>query len=82
MDDAGAWPVHPPAHRWALLWLTDRETRDAGRTHCFSFDRKCAVTRAWCGWLWVVAVWQSADQREREIEAADAGSVARLVRGV
>ena len=29
-----------------------------------------------------VALWQSAEQRCREVEAADAASVARLVRGV
>ena len=29
-----------------------------------------------------VVLWQSAEQRRREVEAADAASVARLVRGV
>ena len=29
-----------------------------------------------------VALWQSAEQRRREVEAADAASLARLVRGV
>ena len=66
----------------ALLWLTDRETSDAGTaTDCLSQSwMRCGavLTRL----AVAVVSWQSAEQRCREMEASDAASVARLVRGV
>ena len=46
------------------------------------FDHACGVVQAWRGLLWLWRCWQSVEQRRREVEAADAASVARLVRGV
>ena len=47
-----------------------------------SFGRACAMVRAWRGLLWPLCCRQAAEQVCREVEAADAASVARLVRGV
>ena len=67
----------------AMLWLADRE-RDERRWYDHCFFR--LIVHVLCSGLTtlVVAVplWQSAEQRCREMEAADAASVARLVRGV
>ena len=47
-----------------------------------SLDFGCIVPRGVTMLALAVALWQSAEQRRREVEAADAASLARLVRGV
>ena len=65
-----------------LLWLTDREASDAGaNTVLFVLSNMCCAA-GMSIFAVAVALWQSAEQRCREMEAADAASVARLVRGV
>ena len=64
--------------------VADR-SRDERRwyDHCFVrliADMYCAAGMR--GFAVAAALWQSAEQRCREVEAADAAAVARLVRGV
>ena len=66
----------------ALLWLAEGEASDAGTATACSFDSTRAVVLVSPVLLWPWCCWQSEEQRRRELEAADAASVARLVRGM
>ena len=66
----------------ALLWLAESETSEAGTT---TDVRLIGTTLLALRVLLSVSLrrcWQTAEQRCREVEAADVASVARLVRGV
>ena len=64
----------------ALLWPAEDETSDTGMTTVLLVNRACCAVGT-TGLAVAVVLWQSADQVCREVEAADAASVARLVRG-
>ena len=73
-----------PACADSVFAVADR-SRDERRwyDHCFVrliADMYCAAGMR--GFAVAAALWQSAEQRCREVEAADAAAVARLVRGV
>ena len=66
----------------ALLWLAESETSDAGTTTVMFVRLHMCCGTGMARLAVAVVLWQSAEQRRREMEAADAASVARLVRGV
>ena len=66
----------------ALLYLADRETSGTGTTVACLGPCTRVVPQCVTDFVVDVVPEQTAEQRLREVEAADAASVARLVRGV
>ena len=70
----------PSKARTRCCGCAEGKTSDAGTSSCAQLCTWCAMMRATpCGTVTFV-LWQSAEQRAVDVEAADAASVSRLVR--